>query len=169
MPKLHVLIGLPGTGKSTLTEKIADLPNIFVYSTDALIEEYAAAMGWSYNFAFEKYVAQATKRMDEMLATAIAEGKDVIWDQTNVAAKKRRSIVAKFPKNYFKEAIVITPPTLEEDVAEWEYRLANRPGKVIPDFVMNSMKNNFTYPTADEGFNCVSLYDMYGNELEATE
>ena len=57
MATVYVLIGLPGSGKSTFRDKhIAANPTIeFVTcSTDDLIEEFAAKEGITYDQAFKK-------------------------------------------------------------------------------------------------------------------
>lgn len=89
-----VMVGLPATGKSTRVRELTAMnPDAFVYSTDNLIEEWAKGQGWTYDFAFAKYIDKATSEMNRMLDTAIRERMDIIWDQTNLGAKKRVKII----------------------------------------------------------------------------
>jgi hypothetical protein len=46
-------------------------------------------------------------------------------------------------------------------------RMANRPGKTIPDSVIESMMDSFVRPVLDEGFDTVRYYDMYGNSISS--
>lgn len=168
MRRMTVLVGLPGSGKSSFLKFVDDPEfggDVFVYSTDALIEQWSNANGWSYNFGFSKYIDQATKRMNELLTMAFEHGIDVYWDQTNMAPKKRASILAKTPKDYIKHCICMVPPRNQSEWDELRRRLANRPGKNIPDNVIESMARSYVEPSVDEGFHTVTLYDIYGQPI----
>lgn len=168
MPTLILMVGLPGTGKSTLVSDLTSMdPDAFVYSTDRLIEEWSAGQGWTYDFGFSKYIDKATRQMNEWLDVAVRDGQNIIWDQTNLGVKKRRSITGRFnSKGWEKECRCILPPRGDSQNSDWEWRLANRPGKTIPDHVIHSMKQTFFIPTIDEGYDRVYYYDMYGNTVE---
>jgi predicted kinase len=162
MAMLTVLVGLPGSGKSTSIPEDFDG---FVYSTDRFIEDAARHFNSTYNEMFKDNIGNATKVMDGMLAAAIAAGSDVIWDQTNMAAKKRRSILNRFPSHYHKVCICRVPP---RDVLEWaelDKRILSREGKMIPHHIIESMADSYVEPTLDEGFDEVHRYDIYGNKL----
>ncbi len=168
MKTLHVMVGLPGTGKSTLIGSIIrDMGDhgdrAFVYSTDNLIEQWSAGQGWTYNFGFSKYIDKAEKEMNSQLKLAISEGRDIIWDQTNTGLKKRKRIVDTVPKDYNKVCHFIQFPAGDSQNSDWEHRLANRPGKTIGWGIIENMKQNFVMPSTDEGFSEVFVYDMYGN------
>lgn len=162
MSTLTVLVGLPGSGKST---SIPEDFNGFIYSTDNFIEDVARRMGTSYNEEFSHTIKAATAACDSLLGFAIQEGKDVIIDQTNMTAKKRRSILSRFPKTYRKVCICRVPP---RDMNEWKElstRVLSREGKIIPVHIIESMSASYVEPTLDEGFDEVRLYDIYGNEI----
>lgn len=170
MKTLYVMAGVPGTGKSTLVNNIIKnmddhRDRVFVYSTDALIEEWSAAQGWSYNLGFDKYIDAATKKMDADLLIAVNENRNIIWDQTNTGVKKRKAILSKIPKDYRTECHAIMLPSGDSQNEDWEYRLNNRPGKSIPDFIVSNMSKTYTLPARNEGFDDVYIYDMYGNEV----
>ena len=169
-PICTVMVGLPGTGKSTLVEKERaiyagiDMP-VFVYSTDNLIEEWAAGQGWSYDFAFAKYIDKATSEMNRLLDTAIREGMDIVWDQTNLGVKKRSKIINRMRQaGYQVRCVCVVPPEAGHisDLKDLKHRLANRPGKTIPDDVLTNMYRSFTMPTQDEGFDMITFYNMHG-------
>ena len=174
MKTLYVMAGLPGTGKSTLINSIIQNmgdhgDRAFVYSTDSLIEEWSAGQGWSYNLGFDKYIKQATQQMDSELLIAVNENRDIIWDQTNTGIKKRKSILSRIPKDYRKECHAIMIPGGDSMNSDWEYRLGNRPGKTIPDFVIENMTKSYVLPDVSEGFDSVTIYDMYGNKVRQNE
>ncbi len=89
-PIACVLVGLPGSGKSTWAAKHPrKLP---IASTDYFIEEYAAKNKISYAKAFKKHSLDAQKKMKAQVANLINEKKDFIWDQTNLSKKERDAI-----------------------------------------------------------------------------
>lgn len=163
MSTIFVLVGLPGTGKSTLISNLLlDYDPVFVYSTDNYIQDLADSQDKTYNDLFASNIKEATAFMDEQLLSAIKEKKEVIWDQTNLRIKKRRSIISKFPSSWRKECYVIVPPLDNSEVSVWNKRLLSREGKTIPQYVIDSMQSSFEYPTRTEGFDCIKSYDMCG-------
>jgi tRNA uridine 5-carbamoylmethylation protein Kti12 len=165
-PTVYIMVGLPGSGKSTLVDNVLrDVSErVFVYSTDKLIEEWATAQGWTYDFAFSKYIKKATAEMNSRLRSAIETDQDVIWDQTNMGARKRQTILSNFPKHYRRECRVIEPPIGDSQIEDWLWRLKNRPGKTIPDHIIESMRDSYVEPALSEGFDRVVKYNMYGME-----
>jgi predicted ABC-type ATPase len=113
-PKCYVMVGLPGLGKSTLLNFV-DNPEfcdtVFVYSTDRYIENAADRLGKTYDDVFEEYVGSATKYMNDALDSAIKDGVDVYWDQTNLGVKKRAKIINRMRQaGYAVHCICVIPP-----------------------------------------------------------
>jgi predicted kinase len=162
MAMLTVLVGLPGSGKSSSIPEDFDG---FVYSTDRYIESCAKMNGWTYNQAFQEFIGPATKHMNEQLELAIRQRADVIWDQTNMSDKKRRGILSRFPSSYYKKCICRVPPLDSQDWNELHRRILSREGKVIPRHIIESMADSYIEPTIDEGFDEIQLYDIHGVEF----
>lgn len=168
MSKVEVLVGLPGSGKSTFLSFVDDPEfggDVFVYSTDNYIEDKAKELGLTYNDVFQDNIAAATKHMNDVLNTVVSAGVDVYWDQTNMSPKKRRGILSKFPKTYRKSCRCIAPPRTPEEWAELEIRLLFREGKTIPHHIIEAMADSYVEPELDEGFDYILVVDLFGNTI----
>ena len=139
-PLLIVMVGLPGSGKSSVARRLANAnKDIVIVSSDAIREEfYGDVNDQSHNDEVFRIV---NKRLKEGL---IAE-KKVILDATNISKKKRKALLRdlKYPKSM---AIVMAVP---------EYickkRDEERDRHVGPD-VINRMIKNWCPPHYSEGF-----------------
>lgn len=146
-PKLYMLIGVPGSGKSTWLSNQDWMKEMPIVSSDKFIDEHAAKEGKTYNEVFADYIKVATHLMENQVLICKANNTDIIWDQTNTSAKSRKTKLAKL-ENYEKIAVYFPTPEKEE----LDKRLAQRVGKAIPDNVMQSMIANLEMPTLEEGF-----------------
>ena len=146
-PKLYMLIGVPGSGKSTWISNQDWTNGIPVVSSDKFIDEHAAKEGKTYNEVFKDYIKIATHLMENQVLICKANNYDIIWDQTNTSAKSRKAKLDKL-EGYEKIAIFFSTPEKEE----LDKRLAQRVGKHIPENVMESMIANLEMPTEEEGF-----------------
>lgn len=150
MPKVYMLVGVPGAGKSTWI-KSRDWPsNTVTVSSDRFIDDHAAKEGKTYNEVFKDYAPIAMRLMDNQVLIAKTNGCDIIWDQTNTSVKSRKAKLAML-EGYEKIAVFFHTP--EPEVLAW--RLENRPGKSIPWNVMLSMMDNLAEPTEEEGFTTI--------------
>jgi len=147
MNTIYMLVGVPGSGKSTWVENQNWSKSCVYLSSDKFIEDYAASVGKTYNEVFNEYVKTATQLLNKRAITTNVAETDAIWDQTNLTVKSRASKLKLFPC-YKKIAVVFKTP----DAEELARRLASRPGKNISDAVMASMTNIFQMPTEEEGF-----------------
>jgi predicted ABC-type ATPase len=160
------MVGLPAMGKSTRVRDMSTIdPDVFVYSTDNILERIAKFLGKTYDEVFEKHIKSATAEADIDLAYAIKERQDITWDQTNLGVKKRAKIINRMRQaGYQVRCEYIVPPASDYsgDKEDWAQRLANRPGKTIPQHILSNMIESFVMPTADEGFDMITFYDMHG-------
>ena len=142
-----MLIGVPGVGKSTWLNNQEWAEGMPVVSTDRFIDAHAAENGKTYNDVFNDYIKIATRLMENQVLICQANNKDFIWDQTNTTVKSRKKKLAML-SGYTAIAVMFRAPDKEEH----DRRLASRPGKSIPDHVMQSMLDNLEEPTEEEGF-----------------
>jgi len=76
MAKLYMLVGVPGSGKSTwvANQKFEDA---IIASSDAYIDTVAAKSGKTYNEIFSRAIGYAQKFCDSQVQTAINKGANV--------------------------------------------------------------------------------------------
>lgn len=160
MPTLYVLVGVPGSGKTTwIGHQKFDWSNTVIVSTDRHVESYAKSKDLTYNDVFNEYMPTAIDLMASTAKDAFAENKDVIWDQTSTTVKTRARKLRMAPKHYRKVAVFFAVPP-----AETHKLFLDRPGKNIPDEVMGSMISNLTLPSVEEGFDEIIIAKLLGIE-----
>jgi len=147
MAKCYQLIGVPGSGKSTWVARQEWADKCAYISTDKWVDDYARDMGKTYNEVFKEYMPEAIDMMINDVVKARGMDKDIIWDQTSTTVKSRKKKFNMLP-GYEHIAVVFRTPESEE-LAK---RLASRPGKNIPDYVVRTMIDGFEMPTLAEGF-----------------
>jgi predicted kinase len=149
MNKLYVLVGVPGSGKSTWVKNQAWARDCVYVSTDMHVEDYASLVGKTYSEVFSDFMPKAIELMAQDVVMARKNHKDIIWDQTSTTIATRAKKIRMLP-DYYKIAVVFkTPPT-----GELELRLSSRPGKTIPWEVVSDMAQKLETepPSKDEGF-----------------
>lgn len=157
MPRIFVLIGPPGSGKSTWVGRyfsgmdpsfpLAAEP-IEVLSSDAMIEAFAKERGLSYRDAIALVDHEhIRKTLLERLRVAIEKGYTVILDRTNMTIQARNTFLAAVPDYYDRIAVDfrIHPALLIERLAKRE-RDAN---KHIPIGVFDRFVASYEAPTTD--------------------
>ena len=147
MSKCYQLVGIPASGKSTWIKNQEWVKDCVVVSTDEFVENYAKEQGKTYSEVFNEYMPTAVKLMADKVVDAREAGKDIVWDQTSTSVKTRARKFNMLP-DYEHIAVVFKTPAADE-LAQ---RLASRPGKIIPDEVVQDMINKFEMPSLDEGF-----------------
>ena len=147
MPKCYQLIGVPASGKSTWVANQEWAKDCAYISTDSWVELYAKEQGKTYSEVFVEYMPKAVNIMTEHVKLARDAGQDIIWDQTSTTEKSRAKKFRMLP-GYEHIAIVFETPSR----IELQRRLDNRPGKEIPEVVIEGMINSFEMPSEQEGF-----------------
>lgn len=138
MAKLYIMVGLPGSGKSTIAREIDgtvvssdEIRDCLYGSTDIQADSKRI-------FAF----------MDSATEDCLKDGRNVIYDATSLTEEIRMRIIAWF-KDIAEEIICIQMNT---PIDECLRRNANR-DRIVPEQVILHMAKIFEIPTVWEGFN----------------
>jgi predicted kinase len=145
--KCYQLVGVPGAGKSTWVKNQEWASDCSYASTDMWVDMEAERLGKTYSEIFADYMPHAVRLMANHVKLARDEGMNVIWDQTSTTVNSRKKKFNMLP-DYEHIAVVFKTP----DPLELAIRLKNRPGKHIPQHVVNSMIAGWEEPTLEEGF-----------------
>lgn len=137
MNKLYTMVGISGSGKSTIANQI---PNAIVISSDAIRKELYGAEEIQGNG--KQVFDLVYKRIGEELA----KGNDVVFDATNLTPKARNAVF-----RFTAEHIAVFVNTSLDDCLK---RNAARKRKV-PEEVIYRMYNNLIFPRRAEGFKMI--------------
>lgn len=160
MATLIMLIGLPGSGKSTYAKDIAEtFDSYIVLSSDY----YRKFLYGDENDQTHNQDVFSSLYFD--MRKYLNQGKTVIFDATNINMKDRRRCfdAVKEVKNLSVMAMVVNTP-----FAECVYRDSLRERKV-GYAVIDKMRRRFEFPQYFEGFNHISLVytPQYDEEFRA--
>lgn len=150
-PRFIMLVGIAGSGKSTVAnELMKGVDNIVYLSSDILrIELFGDVNNQKSNTTVFEEMAKRTKQ-------ALKEGKNVIYDATNINRKKRKGLLQQLPKNIEKIALYMAVPyetiTLQNTNRE----------RVVPQHVIDKMYKNMQIPIYSEGWDKIVF--EYDNE-----
>ncbi len=97
-PPALVLVGLPGSGKSTWA--MGHPKKLPIASTDSFLEEFARKEKLSYAEAFKKYYTKTIPMMKKRVGELVADNKPFIWDQTNLTYAERDRIYGILNKTH---------------------------------------------------------------------
>ena len=152
-PKLFMLIGLPGSGKSTFArnkvkfyDNTCNETKLVIVSSDDIREELYGTR------SCQKDPARVFEIAHERIINSLEQGWDVIFDATNITRKNRASLLKKIPAYTEKFAQICWAPIstcIERDL--------KREFSVKADVIWK-MAYKFQMPFYDEGFDhiCIS-------------
>lgn len=145
--QLIVMVGLPGSGKSTKAWDWATKKDITYVSRDVV----RAMLGMRYSTQAEDVI----KRMIRCLIEAsFLRGQSAIVDATHLTEKSRRSLI-ELAKKYKAEPLAVVMNTSYETCF---FRNSNRE-QPVPKENMRKMAGDFQMPVKEEGFSKIYLYN----------
>lgn len=160
-PTVFMMVGVSGSGKSTVARHLGAAMNIPVVSTDSFIEQRAAEQGRSYNDIFADTIKDAAVAMASEIEQLVPN-QSFVWDQTNLSAKTRSRKLAVLPSGYRVVFVTISAP---RDVVV--QRLDSRLDKKISKTIRQDQSRQFEYVdlTLDgSGFHSAASFELPGTE-----
>lgn len=152
MSRFYMLIGLPGSGKSTWSLSIANY-NTSIISSDTIREELYGDVNdtihndETFNFMFSRTVK------------SLNSGRDVIYDATNLSRKRRINLLKQLPLGTEKCAVLFAVPftvCMERNLSR---------DRIVPENVMNRMYKSFNVPSTSEGFDYIHIVSPGVDEI----
>lgn len=165
MKKFVMMVGLSGSGKSTHARTLAKLEGVDNGSV-VLIESdaYRASM-----FDGKQDKETHIKLFDFLhseILSKLSEGKNVIFDATNLSHKNRVHILEKIDKKFNRDSKTVQ--TIAHVVAtQIEFcieRSSMRKERVVEKSVILRQRENFTMPQYNEGFDEIHISYNYSSE-----
>lgn len=158
-PICHILIGIPGSGKSTFAAELANLGNYRIVSTDAIRQQLhgdASIQG--------EWLEIEEKVLSEIVNT-LAQGDSVIYDATNAKRVWRMDLLMKLNSS-------LASLSQHEDKVQWMAWYLQTPiatcklwnqkrDRQVPDIIIENMHKSLQEfpPVAAEGFAVVKVID----------
>lgn len=158
MPKCTLLVGVPGSGKSTwLNQNISDRDRIV--STDNIIDALGKVYDFTYDEIFRETIRFADMVMVKWMLESAEAGDNLYIDRTNLTAKSRAQFINKLKKYGYEFECVVFPEVGSEALSkeEWKRRLNSRPGKTIPQEALDRMVYSYEIPLMSEGFKKITF------------
>lgn len=152
IPRLVYLVGLPGSGKSSITEVVkagfeAAGREVGCISSDSIRKEIYGDENCQDN------PSQVFNIMYQRTVQALKDGKNVIYDATNLGRKNRINFLKSIPKNIkFKKDCIIVWATVGTCIK----RDAQRSRTVGKEVILKMLKR-FETPWYDEGWDKITI------------
>lgn len=149
MPKLYILCGIPGSGKSTWAEGFL-MDAIHISRDDirfSILENE------------EEYFSHETEVYKEFIyeiAQTLMHGYDVIADATHINKDSRSKLIKAIDKYYTNYQIVYVVFTTSPAVCK--HRNAAREGRAqVPPVAIQTMYDRFSEPTLNEDSRAIEI------------
>ena len=152
-PTMWVLVGLSGSGKSTIATQVAnENPSTVIVSSDAIREELTG------NYEDQEHNEEVFKIFHDRIRKNLENKMNVIADATNLTMKSRRAIMMKINGLNVRKVCVIIPKPFEQCKKDNLHR--EHP---VPDFVLDKQIRKFQIPFKEEGFNEIIIHNLLNN------
>lgn len=137
--KVFIMIGVPGSGKSTIAKEIAEKYNAKILSSDKIREELfgsedCQSKGW---LVFSTLYSRAREYL--------MKNENIIIDATSINRKARKQIFSNLKDFDFEKIAIVKEVPIE--VAKERNKSRDR---VVPDAVIENFYARYEKPTKEE-------------------
>ena len=147
-PKLTLLVGLSGSGKSTIAQELAEEnSNTVIVSSDAIREELTGKV------EDQTKNEEVFKIFHDRIRKNLENKKNVIADATNITMKSRRAIMMKVNRLDIEKICYLIPKPYEQCKADNENRL-----HPVPDEIIDKQIMRFQVPFYEENFDKIIIH-----------
>ena len=147
-PKLIIMCGLSGSGKSTIAKKLAKtMKDTVIVSSDSIREEVFN------NYEDTEHNTDVFKIYHKRIKNALENNHNVIADATNLTMKSRRATLEYVKGMDIKKVCYIIPKPFEQCKIDNQNR--EHP---VPDEVLDKQIRKFQIPFVGDGFDRIYLY-----------
>lgn len=150
VPTFTMLVGLPGSGKSTYAKQWVEKHGGVIHSSDAIREELTG------NVNEQKLNSKVFEVLHNRVKEDLRNAKHVVYDATNINSKRRKAFLQQLSNiNCVKRACIIASPyevCLEQN---------ERRDRVVPEEVIEKMYRNFEVPYWHEGWDDIRIFYPY--------
>ncbi len=136
--RLFVLCGIPGSGKTTLSTKIAFINKAKIYHYD----------DFKKNFKYPHF-KQVHQYLYKQIIQDLLSGNDIVLDDLHTCFEWRESLLSTLKDIPCKKILIVMTTPLEECVR----RNAQREGRArLPDSVIYHLSRRYQPPSLEEGW-----------------
>ena len=145
---IHLLIGIQGSGKTTFSKVLSKKLNCQIVSSDGTRNLHPT---WTEDLIWPEIY--------RLIAEEVRNGKDVIFDATNITQKVRKRFIDNMKEHLdeFHLAAYFIDTPLDECIKRVEIRNTLPNERILPIEVISSYHNSLIMPTFDEGFEEINI------------
>ena len=157
MNTIHLMVGIQGSGKSTLSKKISQELEIIISSTDEVRKQ---------NVGIKEELVWPLAY--EMCANELKKGNDVIFDATSITPKVRARLIYNIKEYYDSFEVGCYFFQVNPEICKQRVSVRNTiEGELyLPVEVIDSYHERLVKPTLDEGFKFIKVVNENGDIIE---
>lgn len=151
MSRVTILVGLPGSGKSTIAKQLQEIYGATIVCPDTIREELTGDIN------DQSRNTEVFRTAENQIYDAVSHNKDVIYDATNIHRYARMNLIQKIRKSLSRhvnpiiDCIIVAP-----DIDEVRDRNLKR-DRTVPDDVIDRMLSHWETPMNFEGFDNIYI------------